>query len=163
MEFRAFDNIGTFHAVAAGVEVASHYELKENILRLIAGDSWSIDEDGVISYVLMDDIVFADNSSTYESIGTVGGAGGHLLESLTFKHREHEWIRFGSPNDCTYMMYIACIGDDFGAKLEDVEFTDEQLLTFLKVKNEFINQKRLPVGSNFSLRPNCCYSKTIII
>lgn len=142
-----------FHAVAVGVEVSSHCDSIEDILQLIAvPDSWVID-DTIISFVLADDLIIEDDRF---SEGDVIQVDEFELEHLVIKHRNHEWIRFGAPHCCIYMMYIACVGDDLGGKFDNVKFTDEQLLTFLKVKSDLIAQERLPVDSMLSFTPNCC-------
>jgi hypothetical protein len=115
-------------------------------------DSWSIDDD-MISFVLADDLIIEDDRFPE---GNVIQVDEFELARLVFKHRTHEWIRFGALHCCTYMMYIACVGDDLGGEFDIVEFTDEQLLTFLKVKSDLIAQERLPSDSMLSATPNCC-------
>jgi hypothetical protein len=102
-------------------------------------DSWSIDDD-MISFVLADDLIIEDD---------------RFPEGNVIQVDEFELARL-VLHCCTYMMYIACVGDDLGGEFDIVEFTDEQLLTFLKVKSDLIAQERLPSDSMLSATPNCC-------
>lgn len=78
------------------------------------------------------------------------------LWEATIQHYKYPRIRFGNPICCTYMMYIACVGFDIGCDLE-IELTDKDWTTFIRIKNKFIAAGRLPRESKLKLTERCCY------
>lgn len=140
-----------FLSVAVGIEVSLHDSSIDNIFRLIATpDSWSIN-DGIITFVLRHDLVPATGKFPDWSVGTVIQIDESDFTWVNFKHRQHEWISFGLADCCSYMMCIAYVSYD-----KNVQLTDEQLETFLRLKAEFIEQGRLPSDSKLTFRANCC-------
>lgn len=52
------------------------------------------------------------------------------------------------------MMYVACVGDDYGDIDETFEINDENVLKFLILKNELIGTGRLRKNTQLAFVPN---------
>jgi len=71
---------------------------------------------------------------------------------LTFHHKIYEWIKFGIPQCCTYMIYIACV-DEYNSYFS---FSNEQIQIFLAVKDQLITDGRLNKDAKIEMMLNCC-------
>lgn len=143
-------NMG-FLYVTVGIEVGS---TPKSLLALIAKPgSWTISDDRTtVSFILQDDIISnvkADDATkvitmTYDDF---------RFGFCRFQHANHLWVHFGKSHCCTFMMYIAQVEhEDFDV----YEFHDDEIMSFVQLKNEYIKTGRLPVGSNLKFQPNCC-------
>ena len=142
-----------FHAVAIGVEVTPHNDSLEALLNLIAVQgTWTITGE-TVRFLLHDDLQCDDLDYDNEEYCDISM---DELWMLKFDHVTAPWIKFGNPHCCTYMMYIACVGDDLGGEKAIVEVSDESLMTFIRIKNDLTQAGRLPLNSKLVFKPNCC-------
>lgn len=142
-----------FHAVAIGVQVTDHSASLEALLNLIAVPGTWVITGNSVRFLLQDDLHSEDLDYDDEEYSEIEI---DELWRVRFEHYQFPWIQFGEPHCCTYMMYIACIGDDLGGDQSEMEISDEDLMTFIRIKNEFIQAGRLPNGSKVMFKPNCC-------
>lgn len=156
-----------FHAVATGYLLKKHGQLTDYLKVFVKEFSTLDEEKKVLKTYNSDEMVEywkqRCSEELYQPSDVIDDEDYKtvLYDDIVFdgnelRYKENQKIIIGEPHCCACMIYLGCVGDDFGGKLKNLKFEDKDVLDLINWKNELVKQGRLQENVKFTLSYNCC-------